>query len=422
MFRTVVLIAVLSISAAGQDEAQLRWLVQGTPDPAAIASHDDSGLYLFATGPGIAVWRSTDGATWKRVGRVFTDDVPTEAKKLIPGADSVWAPDIQYANGKYWLYYSVSTFGSQRSVIGLATNKTLKPQSPDYEWKSHGIVLESFPERNDFNAIDSAVYFEGDRAWLVWGSYWTGIKGTEIDPQSGRPASTQPKYVALAARADNGNVDIEAPYLIKRDGWYYLFVSWDFCCDREDSTYKIMVGRSKSPLGPFFDRQGRNMLNGGGTLVLMSDGRWRGPGHNSILQYRNRDYLVYHVVDSQDPAAGRQLQMRTLDWKNGWPAAGEIVSGGLQSDSGPPLSGRWLHVVDERDTYDIFFEPTGRITGVKGKAEWKRDGGDLLLQWLAPNAPGGRWIDRVRLSDDLKQYSGHNQNGTLIQGRRALER
>ena len=417
-----ILIAALALPVLAQDEEQLRWLVQGAPDPAAISSHDGSGLYVFATGKGIAIWHSPDGADWKKVGRVFDEDVPARAKKLIPGADSVWAPDIQYANGKYYLYYSVSTFGSQRSVIGLATNKTLNSRSPEYQWDDQGIVLESFPDRNDFNAIDSAMYAEGDRAWLVWGSYWTGIKGAEINTRSGRPDSTQPKAVSIAGRAENGSVDIEAPYLVKRDGWYYLFVSWDFCCDREQSTYKIMVGRSKAPLGPYFDRQGRNMSEGGGTLVLMSDGRWRGPGHNSVLRHHGQDYLVYHVVDSQDPDAGRQLQMRSLEWKNGWPSAGSIVTSDLKDKPGPPLSGRWIHVVDERDTYDIFFEPTGRITGVRGKAEWKREGSDLLLQWIDPNAPGGRWIDRVKLSDDLSQYSGRNQNGTLIQGRRALER
>ena len=417
-----ILIAALAVPACAQDAEQLRWLVEGAPDPAAISSHDGSGLYVFATGKGIAIWHSADGAHWKKIGRVFKDDVPPEAKKLIPGADSVWAPDIQYANGKYYLYYSVSTFGSQRSVIGLATNSTLNPQSPDYHWDIQGIVVESFPERNDFNAIDSAMYAEGDRAWLVWGSYWTGIKGAEINAATGRPDSTQPRTVSIAGRAENGNVDIEAPYLIKRDGWYYLFVSWDFCCDREQSTYKIMAGRSKSPLGPYFDRQGRKMTDGGGTLVLMSDARWRGPGHNSVLRHNDQDYLVYHVVDAQDPDAGRQLQMRSLQWKNGWPSAGSIVTTGLKDKPGPPLSGRWRHVVNENDTYDIFFEPTGRITGVRGKAEWKREGNDLLLQWIDPNAPGGRWIDRVKLSDDLSQYSGRNQNGILIQGRRALER
>ncbi len=258
MNRTITVL-VLSLLAqpqvvAAEDSDIGDWLVAGAPDPTVITAHDGSGHYVFATGKGIAIFQSTDLTQWKRIGRVFQQAVPTWAKKRIPGSKSVWAPEIQRLNGKYHLYYSVSTFGSQRSVIGLAVNDTLNPQSPNYKWEDRGLVIESFPDRTDFNAIDPAMFVDdGGRAFLFWGSYWTGIKATELDITTGKPKTAPLSYVSVARRADVAPLSIEAPYVIKRNGFYYLFVSWDFCCAREKSTYKVMVGRSRSPLGPFID-------------------------------------------------------------------------------------------------------------------------------------------------------------------------
>ena len=271
LIRFVFAVSLLGGTARSQDADQIAWLVKGTPDPAAIEAHDGAGSFIFATGEGIAIWHCHDRNSWKRIGRVFEDAVPKWASKLIPKADSVWAPDIQFHDGRYYLYYSVSTFGSQRSVIGLATNTTLNPKSPYYDWEDRGLVLESFPDKNDFNAIDPAMFVDGDRGYLVWGSYWTGIKATEIDLKTGKPSSSQPKAIAIAARAATGPTSIEGAYIQKHDDLYYMYVSWDFCCAREKSTYKVMVGRAKSPLGPYVDDIGRKMTDGGGKLVLMSD-------------------------------------------------------------------------------------------------------------------------------------------------------
>lgn len=419
----LALCALLITETAGQaqDAEQLEWLVKGTPDPAAIQARDGSGNYIFATGKGIAIWRANDRFNWKRIGRVFEADVPEWAIKLIPEADSIWAPDIQYAGGLYYLYYSVSTFGSQRSVIGLTVNKTLDPESSDYHWEDRGLVIESFPDRNDYNAIDPAMFVDDDRAWLVWGSYWTGIKGAEIDIQTGKPQSSQPDAVAVAGRAASGPTSIEGAYVLKHKGFYYLFVSWDFCCAREKSTYKMLVGRSNSPLGPYVDDTGRKLTDGGGRLVLMSDERWRGPGHNSVLQTEFGEWLVFHVVDGRNPDRGRILQLRPIRWVDGWPAAGDPV--GLTPPAAIILNllvGRWKHMVNDRDHYDIFFEPSGEITGTKGFAEWEVKGQQILMKWHDPKAPGGMWVDHVHLNAQANGYSGRNQNGISITGARRV--
>ena len=416
-----ILFLIMIHSACAQDADQLAWLIKGAPDPAAIRARDGSGNYVFATGEGIAIWHSASQTRWKRIGRVFEDAVPAWALKLIPKADSIWAPDIQFVNGSYYLYYSVSTFGSQRSVIGLAVNSTLDPEAADYQWEDRGLVIESFPEKNDYNAIDPAMFVDGDRGYLVWGSYWTGIKGTEIDLATGKPESSQPKAVALAARESTAPTAIEAAYVLKHDDFFYLFVSWDFCCAREKSTYKVLVGRSKSPLGPYVDDRGRKMTEGGGQLVLMSDDRWRGPGHNSVLQTDDGDFLVYHVISMLSPDEGRVLQLRPIKWKDGWPTVQFPVGVTLPSAiTLHALYGRWQHTVNERDHYDIIMEPTGEITGTKGFAEWEFKGQQVLFKWHDPNAPGGMWVDHVHLSSDWLEYEGRNQNGTLIKGRRVI--
>lgn len=419
---TGVIVLLAAASARGDETSMREWLLKGTPDPAIVKAHDGSGYFIFATEEGISISHSADLKHWKKTGRVFKDAVPAWAKKLIPGSDSIWAPDIRYANGKYWLYYSVSTFGSQRSVIGLAVNSTLDANSPDYKWEDRGLVVESFPEKSDYNAIDPAMFVDEDgRAYLFWGSYWTGIKAAELHAGTGKFSSSQPKSIAVAGRRLTAPTSIEGAYMSRRGDWYYLFTSWDFCCARENSTYKVMVGRSKSPLGPYVDEAGVKLSEGGGKLVLMGDSIWRGPGHNSVLQDGDGYWLVYHVIHAKEPEAGRVLQIRPIKWKDDWPSVGEPVttSGKKTAPLGiPPLVGRWDHSVDDRDHYDIFFEATGEITGTKGEAHWELKGSELLMKWKDPNAPNGFWVDRVKLADNGRSYAGGNQTGSRIKGRR----
>ena len=401
----------------------LESLRAGVPDPAAIEARDGSGYYVYATGHGVVIWHSKDLRNWKRIGRVFERHVPAWSEQAIPGCDGIWAPDIQYMDGRYYLYYSVSTFGSQRSVIGLAVNQTLDPANPSYRWEDRGLVLESRPERSDYNAIDPAMFADDDgKAYLYWGSYWTGIKGVEINRRTGKPPSSQPPNTALARRSPRGDTpDIEAPFVIKRKGYYYLMASWDFCCAGTDSSYKVVIGRSKKPLGPFTDQDQRPMLDGGGTVMLASDVRWRGPGHNSFLQTRQGDFIVHHTYDANQVRKGRILQVRPVTWNaDGWPEVGNPLSDAAAAarnqKSLPPLVGRWKHMVNDRDQYDIYFEVSGQISGTAGKSFWKRKDQQLQLRWLDPKAPDGAWVDNVQLDAKATSYYGKNQNGTVIRG------
>jgi len=292
-------------------------------DPAII--RQGGTYYLFATnrfaGKLVPMFCSRDLRRWTLCGNVF-DSVPEWALKEVPEARGIWAPDISYLRGRYHLYYSVSTFGTNRSVIGLATNRTLDPTSPDYRWVDEGRVVGS-TSGDDWNAIDANLAVdEKGRPWLAWGSFWGGIKMRRVDPDTGKLSGSDTKLHSLASRRPRQPPAIEAPFIVRKDGYYYLFVSFDLCCRGRDSTYKIMVGRARKITGPYRGKDGTPMPEGGGTLVLEGAEAWRGPGHQAVLSDANADLLVFHAYDG---AAGRPtLQISTMVWEHGWPRVGRL--------------------------------------------------------------------------------------------------
>ncbi|MFD0817021.1 arabinan endo-1,5-alpha-L-arabinosidase [Micromonospora zhanjiangensis] len=267
----------------------------GYPNPGrvsgATATHDPSmvktpaGGYLVAqTGDNIPLTTSTDRTVFRAAGAVFPNGAPWTAS-YTGGSRSLWAPDVSYHNGRYYLYYSASTFGSNHSAIFLATSATGASGS----WTNEGLVIESTGGDN-FNAIDPNLFVDAlGRWWLTFGSFWSGIKQVALNPSTGK--RSDPTIRALAGR--NGGA-IEAPFLFRHGSYYYLWVSFDLCCRGADSTYRIMVGRSTSPTGPFVDRNGTAMTAGGGTQVLAGHGGIHGPGHQAVLADSDAEVLVYH--------------------------------------------------------------------------------------------------------------------------------
>lgn len=288
-------------------------------DPNAIKS--GSYYYVFSTGPGVMIRRSKDMVHWTYVGSALPAGPPLWAKQDVPGAraDSIWAPSISKVNGQYRLYYAVSTFGRNRSVIGLASNKTLDPDSKDYKWVDQGKVVESQTTDN-YNAIDPAFFSIDDKhAVLAFGSYWSGLKAIELNPKTGKPLEGA-KMVAIAQRPFPGA--IEAPEIVKIGRYHYLLVSFDTCCQGVNSTYNIRVGRSAQWDGPYVDRDGVPLMQGGGTLLLGTADREIGPGHCSMLVDGSKRWLVYHFYD-RDNNGIPTLQLRPLTiGKDGWPVLG----------------------------------------------------------------------------------------------------
>lgn len=313
---------------------QLSGDYEGTHDP-SIAK-EGSTYYVFATGKTkdggqFQIRCSEDLKQWRFCGQVFSD-IPHWIKEKSPGTQELWAPDISYFDGLYHLYYAYSLFGKNTSGIALATNRTLDPKSPDYRWNDRGLVLVS-TEKDDFNAIDpNLILDEHGQAWLAFGSFWNGIKMRKLDRATGKLATDDTKLYTLASRAKPDNAApappglppdweaVEAPFIIRHDDYYYLFVSWDLCCRGVKSNYRTMVGRAKHVTGPYLDQSGKPMAEGGGTELLVGNQRWLGPGGESLLVEKDKDVIVFHAYDAKTGKPA--LQISTIAWKNGWPHAG----------------------------------------------------------------------------------------------------
>jgi arabinan endo-1,5-alpha-L-arabinosidase len=307
---------------------QLSGYIQFLHDPVIIK---ERGVYhVFGSGgwsgePGVTWRTSPDLINWTNNGRPF--DVPEWAQKAIPQANSVWAPDISYFNGVYQLYYAVSTGGSMRSVIGFATSRTLDKASSDYGWTDHGLVIETYAG-GTYNAIDPNFVVDLDNnCWLAFGSYWSGLKLIALDPATGKPRPGDKNLHSIAYRPapEGGDNPIEGAFIFTHDGCYYLFASYDYCCKGLQSNYYVAVGRSKNVRGPYLGHDGKSMMDGYGTAILVerpwASTRWRGPGHCGLMHDGKRDLIVYHAYDAQNNARPT-LRISELTWSaDGWPHA-----------------------------------------------------------------------------------------------------
>jgi arabinan endo-1,5-alpha-L-arabinosidase len=298
-------------------------LTEGPPwahDPFLV--REGAYYYLFSTGQGILVQRSRDLHTWEALQTVFSKRPAWLVQGLSGFIGDIWAPEASWHDGLWRLYYCASSFGTNHSRIGYATNRTLDPASPDFAWVDHGEVVASEPGRDDWNAIDPSLVVDDSGRWfLTFGSFWSGIKQMELDPGTGKPRSSPPALRSLASRPGVPNDPIEAPFISRHGGYWYLWVSIDYCCQGVRSDYKVAVGRSAEATGPFADEQGEDMREGGATIVLQGYGDVHGPGGESVLHDGDRDLLVHHMYDGT-LAGEAVMQARPIQWVDGWPRIG----------------------------------------------------------------------------------------------------
>lgn len=295
-------------------------------DPVAIEV--GGKYYMFGTGPGIESAVSEDKVNWTKVTTPVFSPLPEWFKKEVPEFNGhIWAPDIAFYDGKYYLYYSISSFGSNLSCIGVATNSTLNKEDADYKWEDHGMVINSVPGRDDWNAIDPNLIFdENNEPWLAFGSFWGGLKIFKLNNDLLTLAEPQEWHTIASRKRGNGmdeteagNGAVEGPFIIKKDDYYYLFVSFDLCCRGAESTYNVRVGRSKSVIGPYVDKGGVPMNEGGGTLVVEGDDDFYAIGHNSVYNFDGQYYMYSHGYDTHHNGLPK-LVVHILGWDNeGWP-------------------------------------------------------------------------------------------------------
>ena len=345
-----LLALIVPMTAAGQpNRFQQKDFQTDTPmvhDP--VMAYEDSTWHIFATGMGIQHMTSKDRKTWTVKTTPVMSVIPQWTHDSVPGfTHHVWAPDVIKWHDRWWLAYSCSTFGRNGSAIGLLSTRSLAFGL----WDDMGCIVTSREGRDNWNAIDpNFVIDDQDQPWLVWGSFWDGIQLVRLDTtmhvakESGvrSQESVRPRTIARRfnmsvpdgkkALSVNPNPPknptsdfagpnaIEAPFIFKHDGWYYLFVSWDYCCQGSKSNYRVAVGRSRSVEGPYLDPDGIDMRDGGGMIFLEGDKKaFEAAGHCAAYTFDGQDIFICHGYSIAHQGASILIQ-RPITWtSDGWP-------------------------------------------------------------------------------------------------------
>lgn len=309
LFSFSLALAVMATACAQSEQSQYNNPVidESLPDPSVIKA-SDGYYYLYATENirNVPIYRSVDLINWRMVGTAFNDRTRPQ---MVPKG-GIWAPDINYINGKYVMYYSKSTWGGEWECgIGVATAD--RPAGPFTDVGKLFISSEIEVQ----NSIDPFYFEEEDGSkYLFWGSF-RGIYGIQLsdDGLSIKPGAEK---VQIAGTLTEGT------YIFKRDGYYYLFGSAGTCCEGLNSTYRVVVARSTNLLGPYVNKSGRPALENNFMLVMQKSNKVVGPGHNSeIIQDDAGQYwMLYHGFDAADPDGGRKVYLDQILWdKDGWP-------------------------------------------------------------------------------------------------------
>ena len=276
------------------------------PDPTVIRAEDGT-FYLYATEDmrNVPIFHSANLVDWKLVGTAFTDN--SRPKWLPKGG--IWAPDIQRVGGKYHLYYAKSVWGGEWDAgIGVAVSNN--PAGP---FVDRGCMFTS-KQIGIQNCIDPFYIEDGGKKYLFFGSFH-GIYGVELTADGLHvKQGAKPREVA--------GTFMEATYIRRRGGYYYLFGSTGTCCEGARSTYRITIGRSKSLFGPYVDKAGQRLLDNHYNILLDKDDSVLGPGHNAglITDDAGNDYMFYHGFKASDPDAGRVVWLSRIVWTDGWPS------------------------------------------------------------------------------------------------------
>jgi len=367
------------------------WYLYCTSDVLSPNEVDSAGDPIAHVLP---IFRSTDLVHWK-----YVKDAQASAPAWV-GAGQLWAPDVVYSGGRYLLYYTASATAA--SVGGSSAIGVLTAPSPLGPWTDSGapaVEPQSSPYGGDGRAVfDPEVVTVGAKSYIYYGSYYGGVSVRELSRDGLTSIASTQKQIAVDNR-------YEGTFIVRHEGWYYFMGSATNCCGGPLTGYSVFAGRSRSPLGPFVDRDGVSLLatRVGGTPVLSQNGNeWIGAGHNAVVtDASGQDWIFYHAVDQADPYlhgqvgyTQRPLLLDPLDWKNGWPT----VDGGRgPSDTAVPGPAAQP---GERTTYVPHFVTDPRPGRPVSALSDNFGGTSLSAQWswIRPPAAGDFGVGSGSLS------------------------
>lgn len=271
---------------------------------------DGSTWWVPATGQGIQMKWSTNGTQWNDGIQIFGSQL-SWWKTYAPAmtTNDCWAPDLKYYRSRYYLFYSVSEFGKNNSAIGLVSCSSINKG----DWRDDGLIISSKSGSTAYNAIDPNLVEDKDgKPWLVFGSWFSGIQIVRLDQSTMKTTGS----ITTIAYKSGG---IEGPSIIYKDNYYYLFVSLGECCKGLNSTYKIAVGRSSNVTGPYVDKNGTDMKNGGGTIFDSGNAKWIGPGGQFVFRRSSSSFLLVRHAYDGEKNGDITLLISDLYWSGGWP-------------------------------------------------------------------------------------------------------
>ncbi|MDS0528499.1 glycoside hydrolase family 43 protein [Clostridium sp. SHJSY1] len=298
MIKTLFVLGLISVSVlcvSNMKASAAAWPLSGdvgSHDP--TLARDGNTWWSPSTGKGLSMKYSNDGKVWHQGIQVFPKEL-SWWRKYAPkmGDNDVWAPDLQYYKGRYWMFYCVSEFGKNNSAIGLMSCTSVNKG----DWRDDGMVISSKAGKDAYNAIDPNLVIDKDgKPWLTFGSWFDGIHVVRLNQTTMKPTGT----ISSIANRSGG---IEGASMVYNNGYYYLFASIDKCCSGVNSTYKIAYGRSKSITGPFVDKNGVDMRKGGYSLLDTGNGRWKGPGGEYVYKNGNSWVIARHAYDANNNGA-----------------------------------------------------------------------------------------------------------------------
>jgi arabinan endo-1,5-alpha-L-arabinosidase len=312
MRKLILLLFLLCFTSVSFSQQVLKGDLQ-VHDPVMIKQ--DSIYYIFSTGKGISIKTSKDRINWMRSGHVFADSLAWW-KNDIPNQDGhLWAPDIHYRDGKYHLYYSVSAWMNFNSSIGYAVNTTLNSNDKNYKWIDEGMIINYKNGGEGVNCIDPNVFVDNDgKVWLFYGSYKAGLRLVELDPKTGKLKNNPPEITIITTSLGEG------VFVLKAQGWYYIFASRGICCKGLESTYQVVMGRSKNIKGPYLNKEGESWVDNKYSLFMEGDYEEPGRGHNGFFTENDTTFIVYHAYSRK--ANGKSLLniKPMFIGEDGWPS------------------------------------------------------------------------------------------------------